>query len=269
MISCTVVIVNFNTGELLKDCVASAITNDFVNRIVVVDNYSTDNSMELLMDSEKLTKIYRDINPGFASSCNLGAEKAKTEFLLFLNPDCILLDKETISTLINNLQQNANSAIAGCSILNPDGSEQRASRRRLPTLWRAIKTYSGIEKLAKICHCFAGVNLFYQPMPKAVQKVEAISGALILIKKKVFDEIGGLDENYPLHFEDLDLFKRVKDKGYDVLFNPNVNAVHHQGTSSQFNSKVSGFKKQGLQRYFHKHCSWFSSKIINMLSRFL
>ncbi|MCB1604686.1 MAG: glycosyltransferase, partial [Xanthomonadales bacterium] len=176
MISCSIVIVNFNTGELLKDCVASAITNDFVNRIVVVDNYSTDNSMELLMDSEKLTKIYRDINPGFASSCNLGAEKAKTEFLLFLNPDCILLDKETISTLINNLQQNANSAIAGCLILNPDGSEQRAARRRLPTFWRAIKTYSRVEKLAYLCSCFAGVNLSHQKMPNSVHAVEAISG---------------------------------------------------------------------------------------------
>ena len=166
---------------------------------------------------------------------------------------------------MDRFNTDENLAIVGCRVNNPDGSEQRASRRRLPTFWRAVITFSGIEKLARFCHCFAGVNLNHQPMPHSWQNVEAISGAFILMRTEVFDEINGFDEEFPMHFEDLDLFKRTQDLGYKIAFNPNVSVIHHQGTSSRSNPKVSEMKKQGLQRYFYKHCSTLSYLLVKLL----
>jgi GT2 family glycosyltransferase len=264
MISCTVIIVNFNTGKLLKQAVEAALSNNSIQELIVVDNNSSDGSMELLQESDRLNKIHREKNHGFAASCNYAAQYAKSEILVFLNPDCIIASS-TIGDLLISIENDDKAAIIGCLVNNPDGTEQRASRRRLPTFWRAIKTFTHIEKLAGYFHRFAGVNLNRQPMVKNITNVEAISGAFILIKTKVFDELCGFDEKFPMHFEDLDLFKRTKDKGYNIIFNPNVSVIHHQGTSSQSNPKVAEMKKQGLQRYFYKHCSKISYFIVKLL----
>lgn len=266
--NCAVVIVNYNTGDMLKQVVDSVLGEQCVDKVVVVDNKSADDSMALLPDNSKLDKYYRSKNHGFASSCNFGAKRCDSDYILFLNPDCFIANN-SLSVLINNLYQNPQAAIIGCNVQNPDGSEQRASRRRLPTLWRAIKTFSKIENFAKTCNCFAGVNLIHQPMPKNIQKVEAISGAFILIKTEKFKQVNGFDNKFPLHFEDLDLFKRIADCGYDILFNPTIKMIHHQGISSRSNPKVSGFKIQGLKRYFKKHCSPLAYYFIKIIIKVL
>ncbi|HHL31045.1 MAG TPA: glycosyltransferase family 2 protein [Oceanospirillales bacterium] len=266
MKSCSVIIVNYNTGTLLVEVVNSVLAEPQVSEVIVVDNNSQDHSMALLAEHKKLKKYYRKDNPGFASSCNYGAQFAQADSLLFLNPDCII-KQGSIGILLTELQKEAQSAIIGCMITNADGSEQRAARRRLPTFLRAVKTFTGLEKLAKYCHCFAGVNLNHRPLKEHVHKVEAISGALIMIKAKVFKNIAGFDEAYPLHFEDLDLFKRTLDAGYAILLHPGVSALHHQGISSQTNPKVAELKQLGMQRYFNRHCSTFAYLMIVLLNK--
>lgn len=268
MIQCSVIIVNYNTGAMLKVVVDAALNSQQVAEILVIDNNSQDNSMELLTEDKTIGKYYRKENHGFASSCNYGAKRAHHDYLLFLNPDCVM-NHIKLKDLLKEWENNHNVGIVGCRINNPDGSEQRASRRRLPTLWRAIKTYTGIERLANLCNCFAGVNLNHQPMPIVTTQVEAISGAFILMKAKIYQEIKGFDEQFPLHFEDLDLFKRVIDQGYTLLFNPHNSAVHHQGLSSHSNPNVAALKKQGLIRYFQKHNSLVSSFIIKIIVKIL
>ena len=262
----SVIIVNYNTGQLLQQSVSQVLTDDSVSEIIIVDNNSQDESMNLLPKSDKIHVYFRKQNHGFAASCNFAAKKTKSEYLVFLNPDC-LLTKNTIKQLVQELQMQPKAAIIGCLVKNPDGSEQRAARRRLPTLMRAIKTYSRIEKLAKFCTCFAGVNLNFAPMPTKTQQVQAISGAFFIMKANIFNEIDGFDEKFPLHFEDLDLFKRTQDAGYQLLFNPNISVIHHQGTSSASNPAVKSLKKQGLLRYFKKHTSPFAYIIVRVLSK--
>ncbi len=268
MQKCSVIIVNYNTGILLKHAVNAALSNKSVIEIIVVDNQSNDESMSCLDEDKRLKKYYRKENHGFASSCNYGANLAKNDVFVFLNPDCIVTE-ESIDIMLEELSEHKKTGGIGCHVKNPNGSEQRASRRRLPTLWRAIKTYSKLEKLAKYCHCFAGVNLSHQAMPDKTQKVEAISGACIMIKAGVFNKVGMFDVEYPLHFEDLDLFKRIQNAGYDIRYNPTISVTHHQGTSSQSNPKVLQYKKQGLKRYFHQHCTLFSYYIIKVMVKFL
>ena len=264
MKTCSVVIVNYNTGTLLATVVKAAAQNIAVKDIIIVDNYSQDNSMDSVTESSQIKKYFRKKNHGFASSCNYGRSKTQSEYILFLNPDC-LVSEETISALLEKFKTDKDCAMVACRVNNPDGTEQRASRRRLPTFWRAIKTFTGLERLARLCHCFAGVNLNHQAMPKTWQTVEAISGAFILMRTKVFDELAGFDEKFPMHFEDLDLFKRCRDLGYKIAYNPNVSVIHYQGTSSLSNPNVAKMKKQGLQRYFYKHCSKLSYILLKLL----
>jgi len=266
MKQCAVIIVNYNTGKILKPAYQAVLKNHRVKEIIVVDNASQDNSMSLLADDKRLTKYFRKENHGFASSCNFGSQYVASEYILFLNPDCVIKEN-TITTLIKDLEKDSSAAIISCMVNNPDGREQRAARRRLPTLLRAIKTFTNIEKLAKWCHCFAGINLNHMPLKNNTYEVEAISGALILIRTSLFKEIKGFDENFPLHFEDLDLFKRTKDHGYKILLNPVVSVIHHQGTSSQSNPKVEQYKKKGLEIYFQKHCSVFAYKMVKILNK--
>ncbi len=268
MNSCAVIIVNYNTGKLLSQVIKRVLKAKGVDEIIIVDNNSTDNSMELLPDNPKVIKYFRKTNAGFASSCNYGAKRAQSDFLLFLNPDCLVQEDSIVNTL-NSFKYKQNIGMVGVWVKNPDGTEQRATRRRLPTLWRAIKTYSKLENFAKFCSCFTGVNLNHLPISKKIQQVEAVSGAYVFIKTAVFNEVGGFDEDFFMHFEDLDLCKRTSDAGYNILLNPQIEVVHHQGTSSQSNSHVSEYKKQSLQRYFHKHCSVFSYHVIKITSHFL
>jgi len=262
-----VVIVNYNTGDLLKEAVESVLHHSQVSKIYIVDNNSKDSSMKFTSDDCRIKKIYRKRNYGFASSCNYGAALSTHKNILFLNPDCVLL--ENVAPLLTDLESKKSIAVVGCLVTNKDGTEQRASRRRLPTLMRAIKTYSGLEKYANKSSCLAGVNLTHEPMPEKTVYCEAISGAFILMKKRVFSEIKGFDEAFPMHFEDLDLFKRTINSGYQIAFNPHVKVKHYQGTSSVSNPKVKQYKKQGLRLYFRKHCSYLSSVIIDSMSRFL
>lgn len=267
MNSCAVIIVNYNTGKLLSQVIDCVIKAEGVDEIIVVDNNSSDNSMEQLPNSSKIKKHYRKQNHGFGASCNYGATLTQADYMLFLNPDC-LIGKNSVSLCLETFKQNRKAGIVGVRVNNPDGSEQRATRRRLPTFWRAMKSYTKIENLANYCNCFAGVNLSHQPMPKTTQKVEAISGAFIMIKADVFNELNGFDEEYPMHFEDLDLFKRTFDNGNEVVFNPNICVIHHQGTSSKTNPEVSQMKKKGLVLYFCKHHTPFIAGIIKNISRF-
>jgi hypothetical protein len=235
-------------------------------KIVIVDNYSTDDSMAKVESNSFISKFFREKNYGFADSCNYGAKLANTSFVLFLNPDCFV-QPDTLTLLLSDLNKNQQAAIIGCLVCNPDNSEQRASRRRLPTFWRTFKSVTKLEKLAKYSEMFSGVNLSHQKMPKSTTEVEAISGAFILMKTASFNEIGGFDKDYPLHFEDLDLFKRTIDQGYKILFNPNVKVIHHQGTSSKSNPKIDELKRIGIKRYFKKHGSKISQIIINIFIR--
>lgn len=265
MNTCSVVIVNYNTGDLLKPVVIKALENACVDKIIVVDNASKDNSMSLLDDNHRLQKYMREKNYGFANSCNYGAQYVQSDYVMFLNPDCLIKD-DTVKQLLKHFN-NKKVGMVGCMVRNPDNSEQRAARRRLPTFLRAFKTFSGFEKLASYYGGFAGVNLNHLPLPEKAISVEAISGALMMMRMSVFLKLKGFDESYPLHFEDLDLFKRIIDDGHQIVFDPQTSVIHHQGTSSRSNPAVEQMKKKGAQRYFQKHCSYIAYLLIKLINK--
>lgn len=247
-----VVIVNYNTGAYLARCVRAVLDSDTAVRVLVVDNASSDDSLKKLRatlpDDTGVGILKNPGNLGYARACNQGAAQLDGETLVFLNPDCEV-QTDTLAALRDVLAADPGAGLAGALILNPDGREQRGTRRRLPTPGRALTTFTGLEKTG-----LGGVNLGGAPMPDAPLPVEAVSGALLCLRREAFEAVGGFDPGYFLHAEDLDLFARLAAAGWGVLFVPAARAVHALGVSSASAPlKTWWHKHAGMQRFYRAH----------------
>lgn len=244
--SITAIIVNYNSGYWLARCLA-ALRKSRVDQVIVVDNGSSDLSMDCLTaeNNTGTTVIRNSDNPGYASACNQGLEMSEHEFILFLNPDCELLDK-ALESLTIALLENPQAMLAGPWVIDQGGKVQRATLRRLPTFKTSMHEFlrPGSEQ---------GVELSDMAKPEGVQQAEAISGACILARTQMLRELGGFDPGYRLHCEDLDLMQRAALADYQVLLVPEALVLHQQGVSSRGRPLwVEWQKHRGMWRYYQK-----------------
>ena len=249
----TAVIVNYNAGETLGAVVGSLTAEREVARVIVVDNASSDGSLERLAGaaSAHVELIRNTSNLGFAAGCNRGAAVADTPYLLFINPDC-RVETGALPRLLTVLQSRNDAAMAGPLILGSDGREQRGCRRYLPDPRRGLMRVLGLGGPGAN-GWVGGFDLTGTPLPEAPAAVEAISGACMLVKRDAYVQVGGWDEGYFLHCEDLDLCMRFGLQGLRVLFVPDAIVHHTQGVSSRGRSVfVSWHKHRGMWRYFTK-----------------
>lgn len=248
----SVVIVNYNAGEMLLESVARA--HQHAGQVIVVDNASTDNSIAALRREFRKTLIIRnDRNLGFATACNQGARAAVGDHLLFLNPDCIL-EPEAIANLVEAAHSSGDVGMVGGLLTNPDGTEQGGGRRSVPTPWRSFVKAFGLTLLSKrYPKLFADFALHKQPLPDQPLEVEAISGACMLIRRDALEEVGLLDEGYFMHCEDLDWCMRFRRKGWRILFVPDARMTHHKGYCSKTRPIfVEWNKHKGMMRFYRK-----------------
>ena len=240
--------VNFNGGDLVVESVRRCLAAELFVEVRVGDNGSSDGSVEALRhmatSSERLFLTEHGKNLGFATACNRAIEDSRGDYLLLLNPDC-LIEPDTLEKMIEQLDGFPQAGMAGCRLLDPDGSEQRGCRRNLPTLGSGLATASN--------RTASGFNLHQQPLPDGPIFVEAISGAFMLVRREALDQVGLMDEGYFLHCEDLDWCRRFAGAGWKILFNPAVEVVHHQGTCSAPRPvRVEWHKHRGMLRYYRK-----------------
>ena len=251
----SLIIVNFNAGAFLKECVQTAL--DQADEIIVVDNASTDSSIELCLQNfskePKLKIIYNSANLGFAAACNIGIEQASHDFLFFLNPDCSL-EASAVSELIRILESEDSVGMVGGLLVNMDGSEQGGGRRAVPTPWRSFVRAFGLSRYAdRWPKLFFDFHLHKQPLPPHPIEVEAISGACTLVKRKAMEDVGLWDENYFLHCEDLDWCMRFRQKGWKILFVPSARITHALGVcGSSRPIFVEWHKHKGMMRFYRK-----------------
>lgn len=257
MPSVSIIIVNFNAGDNLFACVDAILQATDTAEIIVVDNASRDNSLERLVSAhgnlKQLHIIRNTANLGFARACNIGTQQASGEFLLYLNPDCIINDG-TIPALTVALQKHSDAGMAGGRLMNPDGTEQPGGRRGLPTPWRAFVRLSGLYRLNT---CFPGLFpdflLHQERLPDDTTVVEAVSGACMMVPRRTIETVGGFDEGYFLHVEDLDWCMRIRQKGWKVLFAPEARVIHFKGVcSSDRPVFVEWHKHRGFMRFYRK-----------------
>lgn len=252
---CDVVIVNYNAGKLLADCVSSVVVAD-VARVIVVDNDSTDGSLkhlERVVENEKVLVILNGNNLGFAKACNIGADAATSHYLLFLNPDCVL-EPDAVFQLHEVLAAGSDVGMVGGLLLNPDGTEQGGGRRAVPTPWRSFVRAFGLYRFAhRWPRLFFDFYLHKQPLPDQPIEVEAISGACMLVKREAMEDVGPWDEDYFLHCEDLDWCMRFRQKGWKVMFVPCARLTHTLGTCSRSRPIfVEWHKHKGMVRFYRK-----------------
>ena len=252
----TVVIVNYNVGPVLVDCLASALEQ--ASEVVLVDNASSPDQFEPLIarfePHPHLHVIRSAKNRGFAAGCNLGAELSTQPLVMFLNPDCVI-GPGALTRLCEEIQSHPQAAMAGGLLTYADGIEQGGGRRAIPTPWRSFVRTFGLSRLARQWpNLFDDFHLHLQPLPPEPITVEAISGACMLVKRAAIDDIGLMDEGYFLHCEDLDLCMRARAHGWQILFVPDAPIVHHKGGCSRERPVfVEWHKHRGMVRFYRKH----------------
>ncbi len=247
------IIVNYNAGALLRNCVDSLLNSTLDIEIIVVDNASSDSSLDGLSALPQIRIIRNTRNLGFATACNIGVQRATAPYLLFVNPDCYF-QPDTMATLLAELQSGARVGMVGGLLVNPDGAEQAGGRRAVPTPWRSFVRAVGLARLAdRWPRLFFDFHMHKQPLPDHPIEVEAISGACMMVKCEAVADVGLLDEGYFLHCEDLDWCMRFRRKGWKVMFVPAARVAHVRGWSSRSRPIfVEWHKHKGMVRFYRK-----------------
>jgi N-acetylglucosaminyl-diphospho-decaprenol L-rhamnosyltransferase len=253
--SVSVLIVTADSGEAVRECVARALTSSVAVEIILVDNASHDHVPQAIAreyaDDARVRVVCNGANLGFGPAVNRGVKLANADMLLILNPDC-MLERDTIASLLEVLRAYPAAGVIGAVVCHENGQPDRASRRRDPFLRRSLNQLTGRARRHAENARFEGVDV-PGPMPDHVVETENISGALMLIPRKVFEQLGGFDEGYFLHCEDLDLCRRARDAGFKVLLAGNVCVLHRKGGSSGHRPVfVSRHKHRGMWRWFRK-----------------
>lgn len=250
----SVIVVNYNTAKEIGRCLQSvySLPSTANIEVIVVDNASTDESVQVIRKFKNVELIENKKNLGFAKANNIGAKEAKGDFFFFLNPDT-QVKKDTISNLLEFSKKNLN-AIVGPKILNPDGSLQ-GSCYNLPTILGALREYwlgqkGPYEKFAPV-----GV----QPL-----KVEAIVGAAMFMPRKIFEKLEGFSEHYFLYFEDLDFCRRAAELNIPIYYYPQVVVIHSLGRAG---GNIEHLKKSS--RIYHGILKYFLITLIIKTSRWL
>lgn len=250
-----VVIVNWNSGTHLRTCLeslggASALTTSL--SVVVVDNASDDTSARQPMDSALPIQFIRNANNrGFAVACNQGARLGTSEFILFLNPDVVVTAESIIEPLrFMEAEGNERYAICGIRLLDPQNRTWR-SCCRLPSLPSMLAEVSGLSRLTR--GIVRGYSMTEWPHDES-RDVDHVIGAFYLVRRTVFDGLGGFDERFFVYLEDLDFSRRVRDASHSIRFLATARAYHAGGgTSAQVKVTRLIYSIRSRIQYARKH----------------
>jgi len=238
------VVVSYQSGSTIDACLKRLRAATGVAQIRVVDNGSTDTTLAIVQRHASLDPrvhfIANPDNPGFAVACNQGARDADAPWIAFVNPDC-LVDGDTFLRLHAHADALAVPCLLGTELVGEDGARDPAARRRDP------------DFAAMLGNAAARVLAVPRDPAQALQRTEAISGALMLMPRTLFDRIDGFDTGYRLHAEDLDLCRRAREAGAVVAVANDVAVLHVRGVSSRSRPVfVEWHKHRGLWRYFQR-----------------
>ena len=233
-IDVSVVIVNYNVKHFADQCLRSiyASQGNLAIEIFLVDNASTDGSIEYLQDIyQEVVFIINEDNLGFGRANNIALRKAKGRYLLILNPDT-LLGEDSLGAMVDYMDNSPAVGAMGPMILTRDGSFDISSKRGLPTPWVAFCRLSGLARLFPRTKLFGRYNLLYLDQDK-IAEVDALAGSCMIVRREVYECIGGFDEDFFMYGEDIDWCHRIKLNGWQVHYAPVTKIVHFKGESTR------------------------------------
>ncbi|MCL7715567.1 glycosyltransferase family 2 protein [Stenotrophomonas mori] len=242
-VAIAVVVVSYQSAATLDACLQRLRAARDVTQIRVVDNASDDGSLGIVqrhaLADTRVRFIANPDNPGFATACNQGARDSDAPWLAFVNPD-LMVEPETLAAL-RGLGRPLGACVLGVEQVDEQGRADAAVRRRDPDFAAMLRNPS------------AGMRLALEAGPEALQTVPALSGALLLMPRTLFEHIDGWDAGYRLHAEDLDLCRRARAAGATVAIANGLRVLHVRGVSSRSRPFfVEWHKHRGLWRYFRK-----------------
>jgi len=277
MVELSIIIVNWNTGMLLENCLSSIQSNlcDCEYEIIVIDNASIDNDLDNILKQNTQTRIiYNHENVGFARANNQGISIATGNYLLILNPDTVI-KPHSIDILIQYLAKNKNVAAVGPKLLNADGTLQ-VSASRSPTLAREFWRLLHLDRLFSVSQYPLASFINKKPI-----SVDILLGACILIRSQVIKEVGLLDEDYFVYSEEVDLCERIRKNGWRLHWVPDAEVIHFGGMSTRqaslamfielYRNKIKFFRKNKgiIQVRIYKLIIWIASIIRIIVCSFL
>jgi GT2 family glycosyltransferase len=248
------IIVTYNSSCIIGDCLRAtinAIPGDG-SEIIVVDNASSDKTLEIVKDFKGLVKIIpSQENVGFAGGANRGISAGGGEYVLLINPD-LMITSECVQGMVNFLEGHEKVGAVGVKLVYPDGRRQ-PSRRRYPLLRGILANRIGMMK-----NIFGAEILDHYLMEDAnhtePEEVEWIIGACMMFKRRALQEVGPFDDGFFLYFEDADWCYRARERGWKVFFLPQFEAVHlYKQESRQGANRQLLWHIKSLARLYKKH----------------
>jgi GT2 family glycosyltransferase len=251
-IEVSIVVVNWNTRELLLSCLRSLFQSPqgFSFEVIVSENGSCDGSEEAVRrEFPAITVIQNGRDLGFGAGVNVGATRAKGRYIAVIPPDGTI-PKDTLKRMLEYLISDRDVGVVGCRLVGPDGKTQ-LSCARFPTPLRVISLFSRLDRILPIPSVQTYYDRFDWRRGRTVpwdhlqsREVDTVLGAVFMMPIDAFRLVGGFDERYFMYYEEVDLFKMVRQKGFRVYFMTDVFAVHYGGEATKQEYAKMRFEQQ-------------------------
>lgn len=252
----SIIIVNYNTKELLRDCLASVFkeTKNIDFEVIVIDNASKDASSAMVKkEFPRVKLIVNRHNAGFARANNQGIKQARGEYIILLNSDTKIIDKALVK-LVKFSQEQPGLGIAGPRLLNADNSHQPSTAPFYTLAVTAVSLFKG--------------DRWLRQSPSQTRSVDWVSGACFLIKKEALEKIGLLDEKFFMYVEEMEYCYRAKKAGFSTFFYPGAEVTHLvRGSSVDGKEKAILGIYQGLIYFYEKRFASWQLAVLKFLLR--
>lgn len=250
----SIVIICWNDLRVIRECLRSIFdgTHTISFEVIVSDNGSTDGSIEFIREAYPIVHVVENrANLGFAKGNNAGIRASRGEYVLILNPDTVIHDG-ALDKLIAFADRNPQTGAFGCRVENADGSYQ-VSARLFPTVWRYWVNALYLKKLQGVSRLFA-YEEYAGWNGDSERDIDWQSGCCVMLRRELLENLGGFDEQFFYHFEEVDLCRRVWNTGAPIRFTPEAVITHLGGQSvSRFPIRFEIEKHRNRYRYFYKH----------------
>jgi GT2 family glycosyltransferase len=247
----SVVILNYNVRYFLEQCVLS-VEKAIVNldaEIIVVDNHSSDDSVQMMRSHfPQIKLIVNDDNVGFPKGNNIGVAQAKGKYICILNPDTVVAE-DTFEKVIAFAESKPDLGIVGVKLIDGTGKFLPESKRGIPTPWVAFTKVSGLSKLS------GAFNKYYAPhlAENETGTVEILVGAFMVMKRDLYNQVGGFDENCFMYSDDIDLSYMVLKTGKANYYFGETTVIHYKGESTVKDEKYMRRFREAMDFFYKKH----------------
>ena len=263
----SIIIVNHNTRDLLRQCLDSIyLQKEVAFEVIVVDNASTDESPEMVKkEFPQATLIVNQANVGFAKANNQAIKISKGKYILLLNSDTVS-PKELLNHMVSFMNNNPKAGAVGGQLINQDGSLQRLSRGYFPSLKTAFNQFLFLSNIFPNSHLFQGLHREVK-IDKA-EEIDWISAACLMLRKSALEKAGLFDESFFMYVEDIDLCYRIKSCGYKIFSLP-INIIHFGGSSSSnIKKEMAAMWLKNLHLFFLRRNNLLRTSIFDLLAFF-